>query len=90
MAVFGYGNLSIGTSSSIVIVSDNARKAAIIYNNGSAVVYLGMDSTVTTTNGLPILPQASLETANRYGGWRGDIYAISGSPSQDIRYWYWQ
>jgi hypothetical protein len=57
------------------------RERLIVYNNGSATVYLG-GSTVTTSTGLPVLPGAA---------WTLDcgpdqaVYAIAQAGTQNVR-----
>lgn len=65
-------SVSVGTSATALPSTPlSGRKLLILTNNGTQTVYLG-DSSVTTSNGLPLLPSSSLiieagETCIWYG-----------------------
>ena|ERR1700722_18669330 len=69
------------TAAAQCLAANASRKKAIIYNNGSVVVYLGKDGTVTSSNGLPLLAGASLEDDASTDAW----YAITVSGTGDLR-----
>lgn len=72
-----YGNLTVGTSAVVVPQSNKVRT---IYNNGAVPVYVGDDSSVTTSTGVPIQPG---------GNWKRaavTTYLIAGSAGQDVRW----
>lgn len=83
-----YNTSSVGTSSSLVVSANTWRRGFNIYNNGSVVCYIGFNSAVTTSTGTPVLPTASF-TSDGTNPYKGDVYMISGSSSQDIRYMEW-
>jgi hypothetical protein len=51
----------------------------LIYNNGSATIYVG-GANVTTSNGLPVAPGASLGV-----GARAEVYGIVASGTVEAR-----
>ena len=69
-----------GTAASVVAVNAN-RASLLIYNAGSVIVYLGQSNSVTTANGVPLLPNASLEDTESKDSW----YAITGGSTGDLR-----
>lgn len=70
------------TSSAASLVAANAsRKSVTIHNAGTVTVYLGKDNTVTTTNGLPLAPNATLSDESSTDAWWG----ITGSGTGDLR-----
>ena len=85
----GYGSVTVGTGSAILIVPYNdKRKSLIITNEGSSKVYLGNDSSITSASTI------SMESDGKYtedsGSQRmflGDIYGISEDSTNDVRYW---
>ncbi len=83
-----YNTSSVGTASSLVIPANTWRRGYNLYNNGSVAVYFGFTSAVTTGTGTPILPQGSF-TNDGLNNYKGDIYMISGSATQDVRYQEW-
>jgi hypothetical protein len=50
-----YGAASVTTSATEIIADLTVRRNAIIYNNGTAIVYIGLDDSVTSSNGIPLL-----------------------------------
>jgi hypothetical protein len=69
-----------GTATSII--GSNANRASLlIYNAGSATVYLGKSGSVTTGNGVPLLPNASIEDTESTDSW----YGITGGTTGDLR-----
>ena len=87
-----YGSVTVGTGSAVLIVSANTlRISIIIVNNGSSLIYLGDDSSISSTTGLPI---NTIDSSGGYyedsGGQRtylGPYYAISEDATNDVRYW---
>lgn len=81
-------NVTVATSATLILASNNARRGFVIYNNGNNLMYIGFTSGVTSTNGIPIQPQANLEL-NGDRCWRGAVFGIAVSSSDDVRYWEW-
>ena len=84
-----YGNVTVGTTATQILASNPARKGALILNNGNAILYVGMDANVTPTNGMTILPQASMNQTGIFDGYRSAIYGITSANTADVRYWDW-
>lgn len=87
--VSAYGSVTVNTNATLIAASNPARKGCVIVNNGGASIFLGMDSGVTTSNGLPVASNATFSNSNLEAAWRGDIYGIIGSNSADVRFWEW-
>lgn len=75
-----YGATTI-TSSATLIRASQARTSISIYNNGAATVYVGTDSAVTTSNGMPIPAGSEREIL-----FEGTIYGIVASGSVEVRW----
>jgi len=84
MAV-AYNTVTVTTSATQILASNPGRRMFSIYNNGSNIVYIAPDGNVTTSNGTPILPQASY-TQNGSRMWMGAWYGITSTGSSDVRY----
>lgn len=80
--------VTVGTSATLVLAANAWRRGFNVYNNGTVACYLGFDSTVTTSTGTPILPNAAF-TSDGLNNYRGDVYMISGSSGQNVRYMEW-
>lgn len=83
-----YGTSSVGTSAVLVITANTWRRGFNIYNGGSVPCYIGFSSAVTTATGTTVLPTASF-ASDGTNPYKGDVYMISGSATQDIRYMEW-
>jgi hypothetical protein len=70
------------TSSAASIVAANAaRQTVTIHNAGTVTVYLGSTSGVTTSNGIPLAPNATLCDESSVDAW----YGITSSGTGDLR-----
>ena len=60
----------------------------IQYNNSSSTtMYVGIDSSVTTSNGFPIYPRQNRSKVDILTTYKGPIYGIVASGTVDTRYW---
>jgi len=86
-----YGSVSVVSTAggTAIIANLSQRRNVLIYNNGTAIVYIGFDASVTTSNGIPVLPQASLELQGMFVSRKTAIYGIAASGTQDVRYLTW-
>lgn len=73
---------SVTTTAKKVLERDARRKAVLIYNNGTATVYLIDSERQTTSNGIPIVPGTAYD--NDHFNCQGE-YWIIGSGTDDIR-----
>lgn len=69
-----------GTATLIVNVNAN-RTNLLIYNAGSVTVFIGKSSSVTTSNGIPLQVNASLEDTKSNDSW----YAITAGGTGNLR-----
>jgi hypothetical protein len=77
-----YGNVSIGTSAAVLVAARQARESVLIKNNhASQILYLGGNSSVTSSNGLPLAAGESVRVETRQV-----VYAIASGASTDVRY----
>lgn len=75
-------SVSVGTSATALWSSSLAnRRTVLVYNDGSDTVYVG-DSSVTTSNGVPVAVGSSV-SLNLGPGLT--LYGISGTAGQDVR-----
>ncbi len=54
-------NVSVGTTSTIVLATNKDRKYALIANDGGEKAYLGMATTALFGKGIPIAPGGNYE-----------------------------
>lgn len=85
-----YGNVTANDVAKILVANNSKRQELTIVNYSSTTdVFLGPDSSVTSSNGIPLF---SLQRNDRWkgpaGSYLGDIYIICASgQTADIRYW---
>jgi hypothetical protein len=90
MAV-SYNTVTVQSSSPTVIkAANNARRGIQIYNNGSVIVYVGPNASITASTGIPLLPQSLYETSGEHQAWRGAIYGLAASVTADVRFFEWE
>lgn len=77
----GYGNVTVTTSAQAIRAAATTRRSVTIYNNGSQAVYVGFDTSVTTSNGMPIPAGGEREIRVTSA-----IYGIVASGTADVRY----
>ena len=83
-----YDTVSVTTSATLIVSASEARKELKLCNTANGtIVYLGQDSSVTTSNGFPLYENQSVAMERDWGQWLGDVYGIVGSGTADIRYW---
>ena len=88
--VSSYSNVTVQSSSATKVIASNpTRKGFFVYNNGTVIIYVGMDSSVTTSTGTPVFPNSTFDMENQNSAWRGDVWAIAASSTADCRYWEW-
>lgn len=74
--------VTVGTSATqLPGTALDKRRTLLIYNNGSAIIYIG-PSGVTTSSGFPMAVGSALALSVAEGV---AVYAISGSASQNVR-----
>jgi len=86
-----YNNVTVQSSGATLIKdANNARRGIQVYNNGNVIIYVGPNSNVTPSTGIPLLPQSLYETSGEKQGWRGTVYGIAASGTADVRYFEWE
>lgn len=90
----GYGNVSVGTSATLIVAENKRRTYLQIYHNGTNAVFYGMNNSVTTANGSVLKSDKTREwkydTDKRTQEetlYTGPIYGIVASGTEDVRYW---
>ena len=86
-----YGAVTVQSASPTLIIGANGyRKGTLITNNSTVTIYLGFDSSVTTSTGTPVLASGYFRNSGERDAWRGDIYGIAASSTANVRYMEWQ
>lgn len=84
-----YNTVTVQSSGATLILAANAwRTGMTIYNNSSVTVYIGTDSSVATSTGIPLLAGANYDF-NSWQAYRGPVYGLAASATADVRYMEW-
>jgi hypothetical protein len=75
--------VEVGTSVVLIINENPQREVLTILNNGTETVYIGVSSTVSTTNGFALLRGAGITLE----GYVGPIYGISPTGTNNVCIW---
>ncbi len=83
-----YGSTTVTTTATQIIASNTKRKNLTIANTSdSYIVYIGPDSSVTTSNGIPLYENQTRDQDKIPEGYLGPVYGIVSSSTADVRYW---
>lgn len=79
--ISAYGATSIGATATLIFSASVATTGWLLHNNGTDVIYLGANASVSTSNGFPLFPGEKLS-------WdiRSTLYGISPVAGQDLRH----
>lgn len=83
-----FNTVSVANTATLIFSSSLARAGYILHNASSVDVYLGGDSTVTTSNGIPLAPGEKV-FADGDGKYSGALYGIVASGTADMRFFEW-
>jgi hypothetical protein len=84
-----YGTVTVSSSAggTLIVAANPKRIGLIIVNSSAPTVYLGHDTNVTTTNGIPLKTDMNLtESSGGEKMYQGPFYGITASSTSDIRY----
>jgi len=96
-----YAAVSVGATATLIKAANLSRTYLRIVNWGTNPVFLGNDSSVTVSNGIPLV---SAKFYGKDGVWekgideadadskalrtfKGPVYGIVASGTEDVRYW---
>jgi hypothetical protein len=82
-----FNTITVTNSATEIVGANPQRLSLILTNTGSPTVYIGQDTSVTTSNGVPLKTDGTLtEDSGGTKMYCGPIYGICDS-SSDVRYW---
>ena len=86
-----YGNVAVNGSTPVLVVAANPNRQELRFINYSTSpdAFLGMDISVTISNGWPLMSGSEQDASRSMGStYLGAVYAVNnGSGTSDIRYW---
>ncbi len=83
-----YGTVTVAATATLIVAANTNRKDLELNNVGAVVVYLGMDNSVTTSNGFSLYEDSFRDIyKGSTGNYLGDVYGIAASGTADVRYW---
>lgn len=84
-----YNTVSVAATATLIVAANNQRKGIILVNNSANVIYVGPDTSITSSNAIPLEALGgNLEMGGYAESWTGNIYGIASGAS-DLRYWEW-
>jgi hypothetical protein len=85
-----YGNISVAATATLIVGANPDRKGVVITNESTtAKLYIGPDSSITTSNAVSIEASGKFTDAGQQDNFKGDIYGIVATSTNDVRYWEW-
>ncbi len=83
-----FNNVSVGTSATLIVAANTKRRNLSVTNNSSSTdVFIGPDTTITTSNAIPLYTFSTRDQDRIPEGWQGPVYGIVASGTADVRYW---
>lgn len=77
-----YDQVSVGTTATTIISANTNAKVRTIKNIGSNTIYVGADTSITTSNSFPIDAGETLQISD----YTGVIYGIVAASTEDASY----
>lgn len=83
-----YAQILVSSTSTIIVPGNSQRLNLIVRNIGSSTLYIGQDSNVTVSNGIPLNQNDVLNDDNSgTGGYKGPVYGILASGTSYVAFW---
>ena len=84
-----YNTVTVSNVATLILAPNTARLSLLLVNASTdTTIYIGQDTSVTTTNGVPIYPESNLtEDSGGTKMYCGPIYGIVSTGTADCRYW---
>jgi hypothetical protein len=83
-----YGAVTVGDTATLIVAQNSKRNKLIIVNTSQTLtVYIGPDSSITTSNAIPLYPNQGLNDDKIPESYLGNIYGIVASSTANVRYW---
>lgn len=89
MANFEFNTFTVTTSALEVLAGNSRRRGNILHNNSSVTIFWGLDNSVTVSNGMPLLPSATLFNSGNADAYRGPIFVIVAAGTANLRFNSW-
>jgi hypothetical protein len=84
----GYGTKTVTTTATLIVDANTKRRNLTVVNTSlSAIVYIGPDTSITTSNAIPLYQNQTRDQDRIAEGWQGPVYGIVASGTADVRYW---
>ncbi|MBW2559544.1 MAG: hypothetical protein JRE40_01690 [Deltaproteobacteria bacterium] len=74
-------HITVTTKKKKLVTENPTRKGLLVYNNGSATVYILSSPALDKTDGIPVAAGGSYENDDCYG----EYWIVADSGSQDVR-----
>lgn len=82
-----YNAVTVTNSATLIVAANPGRRNLTIVNHGSVDIFIGPDSSVTASNGIPFYSGSTRDQDKIPEGYTGAVYGITASSSSDVRYW---
>jgi len=80
-----YGVVSVGTTPTLIVPANNARRQLIIDNQSSSTVYIGPDTSISSSNAVRLLSGANMTVDAQW--FLSAIYGVVSTGSANVAYW---
>ena len=83
-----YNTVTVSDTATEIVPANTKRRNVTLSNvDTSVTVYIGPDSSITTSNAIPLYAFQTRDDKFISEGYQGPIYGIVASGTVDVRYW---
>jgi len=83
-----FNTITVTTSATLIVAANTQRRNLTVVNSSeTAIVFIGPDSTITTSNAIPLYETQTQNQDRVPEGYQGDVYGIVASGTADVRFW---
>lgn len=80
-----YGRVTVTTSPTLIVGPNNSRRQLIIDNTSSSTVYIGPDTSISSSNAVRLLAGANLTIDAQW--FLSGVYGVVSTGSADVAFW---
>lgn len=83
-----YNTVTVTNSPTLIVNGNTKRRNLTIVNTSlSTTIYIGPDSSITSSNTVPLYGNQTRDQDRIAEGYQGPVYGVTDSGTADVRYW---
>lgn len=82
-----YGSVNVLTTATLIVPANARRRSVSLVNNSESTVFIGPDTSILTTDALPLFSMQTRDETRDPETWLGPIYGIVDTGTAEVRWW---